>query len=106
MGDAKGRAKRWTEAEARQVLDEWRASGLSAAAFARQKGISAMRLPYWSQRLGSSAGGEVSFVAVPMSGAASAVELEHQGVTIRFRTVGADELARVVVAIARRAREC
>ena len=76
MGDAKGRAKRWTEPEARQVLGEWRASGLSAAAFARQKGISAMRLPYWSQRLGSSAGSEVNFVAVPVSEAASAVELE------------------------------
>jgi hypothetical protein len=38
--------------------------------------------------------GEVSFVAVPMSGAASAVELEHQGVTVRFRSVGAEELAR------------
>src|SRR5688572_7763923 len=102
MGEgAKGRAKRWTEAEARQVLDEWRASGLRAAAFARQKGISAMRLPYWSQRLASSTGGEVSFVAVPTSEAASAVELEHQGVTVRFRSVDADELARVVVPIGR-----
>ena len=61
-GQRKARAKRWTEAEARAAIGEWRSSGLSAAAFARKRGISAMRLPYWEQRLRASAGGEVSFV--------------------------------------------
>lgn len=101
----KARGKRWTAAEARAAIGEWRASGLSAAAFARKKGISAMRLPYWEQRLGASAGGEVSFVAVPLT-STHAVEVEHQGVTVRLRELGAEELARLVVAIARRARGC
>jgi hypothetical protein len=99
------RAKRWTEAEAREAIGEWRGSGLSAAAFARKKGISAMRLPYWEQRLGASSGGDVSFVAVPLT-STHAVEVEHQGVTVRLRELGVEELARLVVAIARRAREC
>jgi hypothetical protein len=47
----------------------------------------------------------VSFVAVPLT-STHAVEVEHQGVTIRLRELGAEELARLVVAIARRAREC
>lgn len=96
------RAKRWTEAEAREVIREWRASGLSAAAFARSKGISAMRLPYWEERLRDN--GEVSFVAVPI--ATHDVEVEHGGVTIRVRELDPDRLAQLVVAIARRARDC
>jgi transposase-like protein len=96
------RAKRWTEEEAREVLREWRESGLSVAAFARRRGISAMRIPYWDQRLSSSA--DVNFVAVPLPSAT--VELEYQGVVVRIRELGAEELARLVVAIARRAREC
>ena len=103
--NSKTRAKRWTEAEARAALGEWRASGLSAAAFARKRGISAMRLPYWEQRLAATPGGDVSFVAVPLT-STHAVELEHQGVTVRLRGLGAEELAGLVVAIARRAREC
>lgn len=103
--NGKARAKRWTEAEAREVIGEWRASGLSAAAFARKRGISVMRLPYWEQRLRAIAGEEVSFVAVPLT-STHAVEVEHQGVTVRLRELGAEELARLVVAIARRAREC
>jgi len=31
-------AKRWTEAEAREVLREWRELGLSAVKFAAQRG--------------------------------------------------------------------
>ncbi len=103
--NGKARAKRWTEAEAREAVGEWRASGLSSAAFARKKGISAMRLPYWCQRLGATSGGDVSFVAVPLT-SMHAVEVEHEGVTVRLRELGVEELARLVVAIARRAREC
>jgi hypothetical protein len=98
------RAKRWTEAEAREAIREWRASGLSGSAFARSKGISAMRLPYWEARLRRRADGDVSFVAVPVS--THGVELEHGGVTIRMREFEPERLAHLVVAIARRAREC
>jgi hypothetical protein len=99
------RAKRWTEAEGREVLREWQASGLSAVKFAAQRGITATRLSYWEERLGQKAAGEVSFVPVPLS-SQHAVELEHRGVTVRLSALGTDELARLVVEIARRASRC
>lgn len=42
--------KRWTEREARVALRAWRRSGSSLQAFAREHGISAQRLRWWSQR--------------------------------------------------------
>lgn len=101
----KVRAKRWTEAEGREVLREWQESGLSAVKFAAQRGITAPRLSYWEERLGQKAAGDVSFVAVPLS-SQHAVELEHRGVTVRLSALGTDELARLVVEIARRANGC
>ena len=101
----KVRAKRWTEAEGREVLREWQESGLSAVKFAAQRGITAARLSYWEERLGHKAAGDVSFVAVPLS-SQHAVELEHRGVTVRLSALSTDELARLVVEIARRASGC
>jgi hypothetical protein len=46
----------WTEAEARQVLDEWRQSGQTIAAFARERHESAPRLYWWRRRLKVGAG--------------------------------------------------
>jgi len=99
------RAKRWTEAEGREVLREWQESGLSAVKFAAQRGITSTRLSYWEERLGQKAAGDVSFVAVPLS-SQHAVELEHRGVTVRLSALSTDELARLVVEIARRASGC
>ena len=46
-------------------------------AFAAQKGISATRLPYWEERLGvARSGGDVSFVAVPLSPLSSQATVE------------------------------
>ena len=101
----KARAKRWTEAEAREVLRERRESGVSAVAFAAQRGISATRLSYWEERLGQRSAGDVSFVSVPLS-SQHGVELEHRGVTVRLGALSVDELARLVVEIARRASGC
>lgn len=101
----KVRAKRWTEAQGREVLREWRESGLSAVKFAAQRGITATRLSYWEERLGQKAAGDVSFVAVPLS-SQRAVELEYRGVTVRLSALGTDELARLVVEVARRASGC
>ena len=100
-----GRAKRWTEAEAREALCEFRESGLSATAFARKKGISPTRLPYWADRLEGRSADAVDFVAVPLP-SHHGVEVEHQGVTVRVGALGVEELAQLVVAIARRARGC
>lgn len=38
--------------EAWQVLEEWRASGLPLATFARRRGLCAERVRWWRQRLG------------------------------------------------------
>ena len=41
----------WTENEARLALDEWRQSGQTIAAFAREHHMSAPRLYWWRKRL-------------------------------------------------------
>ncbi|MEO6599928.1 MAG: hypothetical protein ABIQ16_08670 [Polyangiaceae bacterium] len=105
QAEKKVRSKRWTEAEGREVLREWRGSGLSAVKFAAQRGLSAARLSYWEERLGQRVASDVSFVAVPLS-SQHAVELEHRGVTVRLSALSVDELARLVVEIGRRASGC
>ena len=86
-------------------MREWQDSGLSAVQFAAQRRITATRLSYWEERLGQKAAGTASFVAVPLS-SQHAVELEHRGVTVRLVALSVDELARLVVEIARRASGC
>jgi len=44
------RSKRWTPDEARVVFEELEASGLSIAAFARQRGLSYERIRKWRRR--------------------------------------------------------
>ena len=47
-------ASYWREPEARRVIDAWRQSGESVAAFGRRHGINVKRLRWWSQRLATS----------------------------------------------------
>ena len=105
QAEKKVRSKRWTEAEGREVVREWQGSGLSAVKFAAQRGVTATRLSYWEERLRQKAAGAVDFVTVPLP-SQRAVELEYRGVTVRLSALSTDELARLVVEIARRAREC
>ena len=49
--EKKGGWKQWTKAEARQLLTEWKKSGLPLGTFARERGIGAERLRWWRQRL-------------------------------------------------------
>lgn len=44
--------QRWTEVEARRVLEEWRESGLPLQTFARERGMTPQRLYWWRSRLG------------------------------------------------------
>ncbi len=46
------RAKRWNAKIARKALDEFAASGMSMAAFARARGLNFQRLFWWRNRLG------------------------------------------------------
>ena len=57
---------RWTLEVARQMLAEWRASGLALEAFARQRGFVAQRLRWWRKQLGA----EVERAATPRARAA------------------------------------
>jgi hypothetical protein len=52
--------RQWTEAQAREALDAFRRSGLTATAFARQRAISVHRLQYWRKRLDASPPGPFS----------------------------------------------
>jgi hypothetical protein len=85
---------------------------MSAFAFARREGISASRLSYWRKRLAATESSDkVGFVAVPMAGAESVagtqpIDLECAGVTMRIRSLDVEQLAHLIVALSRRAREC
>lgn len=45
------RGKRWTSAEAWKQLEAWQRSGMSMAAFCRERGIHVRRLYHWRSRL-------------------------------------------------------
>lgn len=51
MSKRKRTSKRWTAAEAREVLEEQRRSGLSVAAYAKKHGVVSERLYRWRNKL-------------------------------------------------------
>ena len=48
---ARLRKQRWTAADARAVLQMWKASRQSMAAFGQRYGVGAQRLSWWNKRL-------------------------------------------------------
>lgn len=67
-------ATTWTEDEARKVIEAWRRSGETLAAFARQHRLAAHRLYWWRRRfLSSVAPTTVSFVPATVIEPATAV---------------------------------
>jgi len=46
-----GGARRWSEAEARRVLEAWRRSGLSLAGYTGREGLGYERVARWRRRL-------------------------------------------------------
>lgn len=42
---------KWSEVEARGVLEAWRRSGMTLEAFARQRGLVTQRLHWWKAKL-------------------------------------------------------
>jgi hypothetical protein len=102
--DGKRKWRQWREDDARAALAELDASGESLNRFAACKGVSTQRLVYWRKRLADSG---TTFVAVPLpeSRSRSHVEIAVDGLVVRVREdLDVDDLARLVVAIARRAR--
>lgn len=71
----------WTESDARLALDEWRRSGQTIAAFAREHHMSAPRLYWWRKRL-------------PKDGAAPMMSL------VPAKIVARPEMAAVVIRLA------
>jgi transposase-like protein len=96
--------QQWSEAEARGMLEELASSGDSMAKFARRKGVSRSRLAYWQRRLREVSAPE--FVALALPPAAPAfIEIVGEGFVVRVREErGAEEVARLAVAIGRLAR--
>ena len=54
----------WTEGEAQAVLEEYEASGLSVAEFARRHGLGPQRLRWWKKRRAEQESPALSFVPV------------------------------------------
>ena len=114
--DRKRRGKRWTLGQARQVMEQWRASGKSAVAFAAEQGFSATRLSYWTKQIEAVARKAPRFVAVPINarnpttsrGARGAlgVEIEVDGLTLRVDdNVDVRYVAQLVAALQTRGAE-
>jgi hypothetical protein len=110
-GTKDGRASRWTATQARAVIEQWKASGQSAAAFATQHGFQVGRLAYWSKQLEyAEHDATAAFVAVPMeaTSASASIEIELDGqLTIRIPE-GADTryIVQLVAALRSRAQPC
>lgn len=106
-GRTKERGSRWNADEAREVLAQWRRSGKSASAFARERGLSAMRLSYWAKQLGNE---PVKFVPVALGAASSAdavIEIVHGGVTLRVReSLDTERVGQLCAALMRATRPC
>jgi hypothetical protein len=99
------RWRRWTEAEARAVLEELSGWGGSLVDFARSKGVSTHRLAYWRKRLPEAR--PPAFVSVALPGDTSAprtgIEILVGGVVVRVPDeLDAERVASIVQALAQR----
>jgi hypothetical protein len=111
--DQKRRGKRWSPAQARQVVEQWQASGKSAVAFAAEQGFSATRLAYWTKQIETVVPEGPRFVTVPIaakmpttSRGARGVEIEVDGLMLRVGDdVDVRYVARLVAALQTRGSE-
>ena len=95
----------WSEAQARAMLSAFARSGLSAAAFAKSRGVSAQRLRYWTRHLAEEARVEFLPVSlpVPIPPHAAVIEIAVGDVVVRVREgLDVEHVARLVVALAGR----
>lgn len=98
----------WTETEARAALARWSDSGLSAARFARELGVSPHRLLYWRDKLGPTVASPAVPAFVPVHLVAPAeIVLSVGEVSLRLRDDTPHErVAELLCAIVRRVRAC
>jgi hypothetical protein len=87
--------KHWTTEEAKGVLSEWRASGLSVQAFSEKRGLRRNRLNWWRKRLGDwseeGAPAESSLKLVPLIPSEVVVSPRMRG-AVTMRLPGGVEL--------------
>jgi len=76
---------RWTASDAAEVLAELDASGQSVAEFAIERGLQAVRLSRWRQRLGRTIG-SVGLVPVTVNGS-SAIRIGSRGMIVETASV-------------------
>ena len=100
---------RRSESAGRALVRDWKASGLSQAAFARRRGISAQRLGYWRLRLGQlppeAAPTDSIFVELPKVTSVGPAGIGHvvvelrDGIRVRVERGFDPESFRAVVAV-------
>ena len=97
-------SRRWTEKEARTVLSAWEQSGLSAAAFAQQRGLDSKRLYWWRRKL-QQHDDRATLVPVTVTSAEQGEPVEvvlHSGHTLKLtRDFDEEVLARIVAVLER-----
>ena len=90
-------ADSWSDDDARVVLDEWRRSGDSIAAFARKHGVTAPRLYWWKKRLVTSAGPTLSLVPATIVTREATIAIRLPGdVTIEVANASPSWVAAIV----------
>jgi hypothetical protein len=83
-------------------MEELKATGESAASFARRKGISSRRVAYWRKRLLDAASADFVPIALPAVSPAR-IEIATGGMVVRVREeLDVEHVARLVEAIGRR----
>jgi len=78
----------WTDDDARTVLEEWRRSGDSIAAFARRHSVSAWRLYSWRKKLRTMAEPRAEPRAAPTLSLVPASIVAVSGATLTIRLPG------------------
>ena len=84
--------ERWSESEARAVLEQWRRSGDPLAVFARKRGIAAPRLYWWRRKFSFEVAGSGSAmdspqpVLLPVSVVAEGPERPSEPIEVELRS--------------------
>lgn len=95
-------ADSWSDDDARVVLDEWRRSGDSIAAFARKHGVTAPRLYWWKKRLVASAAPTLSLVPATIVTREATIVIRLPGdVTIEVADASPNWVAAIVAELTR-----
>src|SRR3989442_86405 len=100
--------KRWTETDAREVLEAFARSGMTAEAFAKSRRISSQRIWFWRKRLASAPSASFVAVALPAESVTTRqIEIVSRGVVLRVREdLDVEHLARIVDALGQHTPPC